>query len=142
MNDFEIKNISGDLGLVVKGPTFEKAFESAAMAYYSLTSDPAAAEPAETVRTAVRGDDPGHLLVNFINDLIYLFETKGFLAGSCKVTIAGTGKNGFELSAELKGEAFDAARHEKKLLIKAATYHELKAIETAGGWRLEIVLDI
>ena len=142
MKNFQIKNISGDLSLVIKGPTLEKAFENAAMAYYSFTSDPDAAEPAETIRAEVRGDDPGHLLVNFINELIYLFETKGFLAGSCAATISGTGKSGLELSAELKGETFDPARHEKKLLIKAATYHKLKAVETAGGWRLEIVLDI
>ncbi len=142
MNGFEIKDLSGDLGLAVKGPTLEKAFENAAMAYYSLTSDPAAAEPAQTLKTEVKGDEPGHLLVNFINELIYLFETKGFLAGSCTVDIAERADGGLVLSAALKGETFDAARHGKELLIKAATYHELKAVKTPRGWLLEIVLDI
>lgn len=142
MKNFEIKDLSGDLALAAKGPTLEKAFENAAMAYYAATSDPDAVERVKTLKAAVKGGDPGHLLVNFLNELIYLFDAKGFLARACSVNISGPAKSGLKLSAVLEGETFDAARHGKKLLIKAATYHKLKAVKTARGWRLNIVLDI
>jgi len=49
---------------------------------------------------------------------------------------------GNRMSARVSGEDFDPERHEKRLLIKAATYHRLSIEEEEGQWVAEIIFDI
>jgi SHS2 domain-containing protein len=46
------------------------------------------------------------------------------------------------LAARLDGEEFNPERHERNLLIKAATYHQLSITQANGLWRAEVIFDI
>jgi SHS2 domain-containing protein len=46
------------------------------------------------------------------------------------------------LKAVLTGCAFDPERSEKKLLIKAATYHNLSLNKINSGWEATVIFDI
>lgn len=48
----------------------------------------------------------------------------------------------FSVRALVWGEEFDPARHEGKLLIKAATYHRLSIQKIGETWETEVIFDI
>jgi SHS2 domain-containing protein len=74
------------------------------------------------------------LLVNFLQELLFLHETQRVLLKEFQVHIEGT-----RLHARVRGETIDKRRHELKLAIKAVTYHRLKVDPKAGV--AEVIFD-
>jgi SHS2 domain-containing protein len=46
------------------------------------------------------------------------------------------------LKGSVSGEDFDPERHERRLLIKAATYHQLSIERREGQWVTNVIFDI
>jgi SHS2 domain-containing protein len=46
------------------------------------------------------------------------------------------------LEAVVSGEPIDQSRHELKIEVKAATYHELKVEERDGAWAARVIFDV
>ncbi len=135
---FEILDISGDVGLRVRGRSLEELFVNSALGLYSLVTDLSGVEPAQSVDIKVIRESLDGLLVGWLNELIFRFDTYGFIGK--EVLIKHINENRVE--ADIKGEDFDPDRHEKGLLVKAATYHNLRIEEKNGIWTAEVVLDI
>ncbi|MEJ2182470.1 MAG: archease [Nitrospirota bacterium] len=135
---YEVLDLSGDVGVRARGGSLPEAFGEAALAMYSLITEPAAIRPEEVRRVEVRSHSREGLLVSWLNELIYLFDVHGFVGKSVEF-------ESFEdtaLVAEVRGERFDPQRHEGGLLLKAATYHGLTLEQGPEGYRLEIMFDI
>ncbi len=122
------------------GRTLEEAFGNAALATASLMWDWTKVEPRLAVPIRVAGKDREQLLVNFLNELLYLFETRGFLVASADDVRIGREGEGFALEAVFRGDSV-SDRHEIYGLVKAATYHEM-AIEEEGGFAVQLVVDM
>jgi SHS2 domain-containing protein len=105
---------------------------------YSLISDIATFGTGTIVEITVADETPEGLLVNFLNELIYRFEVDGFVART--VTISSITE--WSLNAILQGEAFDPEHHEQRLLLKAATYHNILVKRTGQGCMVEVLFDI
>ncbi|NOY40142.1 MAG: archease [Nitrospirae bacterium] len=135
---FEILDISGDVGLRVHGRSLEELFINSALGLYSLITELSDVEPAETVDIKVNRESLDGLLVGWLNELIFRFDTYGFIGK--EVRIKNINENRVE--AEIKGEEFDPERHERGLLVKAATYHNIRIERNNGIWIAEVVLDI
>jgi SHS2 domain-containing protein len=52
------------------------------------------------------------------------------------------GLNPYLFKAVLSGEEFDPERHESRLLIKAATYHQLRIEKVNDVWEIDVIFDI
>jgi SHS2 domain-containing protein len=78
------------------------------------------------------------LLVDWINDLVYLFEGEGVV---CR-RFAFPAWSPTSYRAEAFGEPADAARHDPRDLVKAATYHGLSVRELPGRWEAKVILDV
>ncbi|VAX32533.1 hypothetical protein MNBD_NITROSPIRAE03-2009 [hydrothermal vent metagenome] len=135
---FEILDISGDVGLRVHGRSLEELFVNSALGLYSLVTDLSDVEPTEPVDINVSRESLDGLLVGWLNELIFRFDAYGFIGK--EVRIKNINENRVE--AGIKGEDFDPDRHERGLLVKAATYHNLRIEEKNGIWTAEVVLDI
>jgi SHS2 domain-containing protein len=46
------------------------------------------------------------------------------------------------LEAEVKGESYDARRHDLQSEIKAATYHGLQIERKGEGWEAQVIFDV
>ncbi len=138
MENIEILDISGDLGIRVLAPTLEDIFVNAAVGFYSLTTAIDNVEPVTTVRVSVGEDSAERLLVAWLNELIYLFDTDRFIGKT--VRIESLSNN--HVVAYVCGESFDTERHECGFLIKAATYHKLLLSKGSSGWTAEVIFDI
>jgi len=138
MQPFRILEHTADIGFEALGATREQVFANAARALFHIIVDPAVVEPRERVDVRVQGTNPSELLVNWLSELLYLQDAEGWLFRDFEV-ISLSDKS---IQAVARGEKFDPARHQVKLLVKAITYHQLVLEETARGWRAQVYVDI
>jgi SHS2 domain-containing protein len=122
------------------GRTLEEAFANAALATASLVWDWEKVEPRVRHFIHVKGIDREQLLVKFLGEVLYLFETKRFLLGRVDGLRIRPEFSGFSLEALLEGEPL-SDRHELFGDVKAVTYHDLK-IEECDGFAVQIVVDM
>jgi SHS2 domain-containing protein len=154
MKPFEVIDISGDVGLRSYGKSLKEAFLNAALGMTSLITDLDAIEEKKTLTVSVESHSRDGLLVAWMNELIFHFDTYGFIGKritfteftpSLTLPPRGGGISGgeaFRLKATIYGEEFDPVRHEGKLLIKAATYHKIRVEKKDDIWEIEVIFDI
>lgn len=138
MKTFETLDISGDAGIRAYGATLEEAFCNSAMGLYDLITNPESISEKRSISVEVESHSLEGLIVAWLNELIFQFDAYGFLGK--KVDILAL--HGNRLSATVSGEDFDADIHDRRLLLKAATYHQLKAGQFNGVWEIEVIFDI
>jgi SHS2 domain-containing protein len=125
---------TGELELWVEDRSVEAVFEEALVALGELMAraEGPGGEPAKR-EVATSAPDRAALLAEWLNELIYLAETDGFVPErSERMTIAGS-----TLSATIAGRLGDPTP-----LVKAATYHGLELREEAGQYSAKVVLDV
>ena len=135
---FEILEHTADIGFGAWGPTQAVLFENAARAMGVIAADPDAAEPRTELAVEISGDDYESLLVNWLSEIVYLFDSGRFAPTRYKVDEINPEK----LTARLIGEPRDPARHPWRLIVKAVTYHEIEVAERNGRWEARVFLDI
>ena len=132
---FEEFDHTADVGIRAYGATLDELFENAAAGMFSLVADLEAVEPRGEVEVRVDGEDLGGLMVNWLQELLFLHETQRLLLCEFEVKLKD-----LSLTARARGEKIDKRRHELKLAVKAVTYHNLK-VDPAKGVA-EIIFDI
>jgi SHS2 domain-containing protein len=132
---FRILEHEADVGFEAYGWDQEELFANAAYALFSLITDP------ETVRTGVTKhitiNNGEELLVVFLNELLYLWDTKRFIPGHFSIAV----KEG-RLEAEIAGETLDPDRHPVHKEVKAVTYHKFTIQKEGERLKATIFLDI
>jgi len=81
--------------------------------------------------------DEESLLVEWLNELIYLFDTENIIFKRFDITEI----NDTRLKARIHGEKVDSSKHKLKIGVKAATYHLLK-VSKGDGCQVQVLLDI
>ncbi len=134
----ELENITADLGIEAWGHSLEDAFSSAAHGLASLLSElPGGEQPLEK-DIHLEADSLPTLLVQFLNEIIYLEETQDFLPGAVKhLTLTGN-----RLDATLTGAAYDPEIHTLNAQVKAATYHGLEIKKEGDTVRIKVIFDV
>jgi SHS2 domain-containing protein len=135
---FEIIDHTADIGIVVHGTDVEELFSNAALALFSLITEPESIEEKLHLDLEVSSEDRDGLLVEWLNELIYLFDAKHILFN--RFEIESLTHN--QLKATCYGEGFDPIKHKIKRGVKAATYHMLKLDKNSHGCKAQIILDI
>jgi len=135
---FEIIDISGDAGIRAVGDDLKELFKSAAEGMYSLITDISGIEPRQAVRTSLSSHSTEGLLVSWLNELIFYFDAYGFIGREIEIKEISDKI----IDAIIRGEEFDISRHERRLLVKAATYHNLKIVKEDGRLKAEVIFDI
>lgn len=141
MKQFEILDISGDVGIRAYGKSIEDVFRNAAIGMYSLTTNLENVRGEKTIEISVESQSLEGLLVSWLNELIFQFDTYGVIGKEISIKAISYQPSAF-LKAEIKGEEFNPERHERKLLVKAATYHKLKIEKINDIWGVDVIFDI
>jgi SHS2 domain-containing protein len=135
---FEVFDHTADLGLRIQAADSGELFAEAGRALLAVVvSNPDAVEPRDELTVRISGGDIKYLFVDWLVELLYLFESKRFLAREFVPILDDAG-----LSASVRGEPCDPARHMLAHEVKAVTYHGLLVEQTADGWLAEVILDI
>lgn len=140
MKKYELLDISGDVGLKIWGKTLEELFENAAEGMYSLITNARQIKEKKTIGFVTESSSLESLFVSWLNELIFHFDTYGFIGKAIKIDSLSLSK--YRLNASVSGEDYNPQKHESKLLIKAATYHNLRIEKTGDIYKAEIIFDI
>jgi len=135
--DFEIVNHTADVGIAAYGVDMKQAFTNAAKGLFSLITELDDIEEVLHRDIEVTATDKESLLVEWLNELIYLFDTENIIFKRFDVTEL----NNTRLKARSYGEKVDRSRHKLKTGVKAATYHMLK-INKGDGCKVQVLFDI
>lgn len=139
---FEEVDHTADVGLRVRAASLEGLFRQAALGLAALLTDPAALEPSERVAIEMRGLDLEELLVGWLNELIYRFESDRLVLTAFPALRVERGETGYRLSATGTGGRWVPKRHPSGAPLKAATYHGLKVVPaTDGGFEVTLIFD-
>ncbi|MGB9002574.1 MAG: archease [Nitrosotalea sp.] len=110
-----------DAFIEVTGQTLEEAFETAGMAVVDTIFDIKSVEKKTGKKIEIKARDLNNLLYSWLEEIIILTITDGFVGASFKVCI--TRPNEYVLNATIDGEEIDLQKHHFKLEIKAPTFH-------------------
>ena len=138
---YEFFDHTGDIGVSLMGRTVDELFVSAALAFSDTITLLAGIEPRRPEELNVAAPELDLLLVDFLSELLYRFDTRGWLSRDAQVAVRQR-DGGWELEGTLIGERHDSARHPVKVLIKAVTYHRLNVAQRDGLWRADVVFDV
>jgi SHS2 domain-containing protein len=137
--DFELISFTADVGLKARGTDLGHAYANAARGMFSLIVDPDKVNELVCRDVEVSASDREELLVEWLNELIFLFDTEMLLFARFQI---GTW-NETSLRARCYGEKIDRSRHNLKRGIKSATYHKLKVEKlTDDEYEVQVLLDI
>lgn len=164
---FDFVPHTADIAVRVRARTEEAVFAVAAAAFTEALTERRAVLGTAMRRVELAGAELDLLLVDWLEELLFLFETEGFLVREASVAITGgapamtdgltkatkeepkglatdlRGDRGeYVIRATLHGETRDPSRHPLKLLIKAVTYHGLHITRTDGGYEATVIFDI
>ena len=138
---FTFLDHTADIGIDIWDRSMEKLFETAALAVTDILIGNDIIEFVDSAAISLEAGEPELLLVEWLSEVVYLFETKGLLVGRSEVAIEH-GDSAWRLRATVWGESLDPERHHVNVLLKAVTYHDLRLIESPDGWSARVIFDI
>ena len=125
---------TADLAMRAYGRDLKELFANAAHGMFDLMAEPASDEPPRRREVALEGSDYEALLVDWLNELIYLHEVEG--ETYTQFTIQDISSTALRASVEGRSTS------RKIKAIKAATFHDLRIREMGGGYEATIVFDV
>ena len=136
MSGFEILEHTADVGVLAVGPSLETCFANATHGLVEIMGI-GAPGGGEDVAIDVSAEDLGALLVEWLDEVIYLHETRD--AGVAAVRVDRVTERRATGSVRLTRRAVGAADGTQ---VKAVTFHQLLVEETAAGWRAQVYFDV
>ena len=135
---YETIEHTADIGIRVQAPTLAELFANAAYGMFDLICN------AESIRgeieqpITVTANDPEELMVNWLGELLFMFETQKLLFSEFDVTEI----DNRHLQATVRGEEYSPDRHELDHGIKAVTYYGLEIGRENSNWTAAVVFDV
>ena len=140
---YRVLEHTADVGVAAWGPTPADAFSMASLGMFEVVLDEDPLEwrgqgRKETLRVEAEGARWPDLLVNWLAELVYLFDVEGFVPqrfdfARCEPPTA---------SAEIVGVIMRDPADTGGTAIKAVTYHQLLVDISPGSTALQVIFDI
>lgn len=135
---YEVFEHTADLGLRIRAADLNSLFADAGRGMFSvIAGDLAGISARDAHKFDLEGTEVDYLLFDWLNELLYAFESQRLLFVAFDVHVTKTG-----LQATVSGEPWDPARHRLEHEVKAITYHALRVVQQSDGWLAEVILDI
>ncbi|KHG65406.1 phosphoribosylformylglycinamidine synthase [Thermus sp. 2.9] len=131
---------TADIGFEVEAESLEGLFQAALKGLLAVMFQNPPEGGKKGRRLTLWAEDLDTLLVRYLNELIYLIQTKGFVPGKAKVSIREE-EGGYRLEAHLRGEPFQEAFGFQGE-VKSTTFHGLYVGQEGGRWRARVILDV
>jgi SHS2 domain-containing protein len=135
MGGYEIIEHTADVGIEAADSTLEGVFEQIAHGLFEILGawEPG---PGDEVELELEPADHGGLLVDWLNELLFIQDTRDIVFTSLKV--GKIDDRGLHATIEIKPRttALDGTA------VKAATFHRLSVEERDQGWNARVYLDV
>jgi SHS2 domain-containing protein len=138
VNSYRLLEHTADMGIEAEGETQAALFQQMALGLRQIITACPDIRPQTEMMIDVVGMDREELLVNWLNELVFLLETRHFLPAIFEIETIDEQR----LRARVRGETFDPARHFLEREIKAVTYHQIKVESTGQYWSAQVFVDL
>ncbi len=135
---YEAFEHTADIGLHVYGSSLRELFVHAAQGMESLMVSPEQVRIQVSREIVVEGHDIVSLLIAWLNELIFLFDTEYLIFREFEIGSLTE----IHLEGRASGEPYDVQRHDLGSAIKAVTWHEAAVERTDEGYKARIIFDI
>ncbi len=127
---------TADIKFRAFGKNLEEVFENSAYALTKVICDDKI-KGGKILKIKVKGKDFENLLYEFLEEILFLFETKNFLLSKIKKIKIDKNKN---LTAEFSGD--DSENYQLHAHVKAATYNEMFVKKIGKKFVSQVVVDV
>ena len=135
---YRVTTRQSEFAVKVTGGSQADLFANSAFALFDVMSDVAKIEIKERLPLEVEGTDRDDLLVNWMRELLYLYQGSGYLLKEFVIReVKDT-----SVKAEVCGEKIDPDRHEIKQEIAAVAYHQSRMTKTGNQWTAQLIFEV
>lgn len=134
---YQLLDRSGGIAVAVTGRSLRELFEEAAAAFTASMTSLDRVEPKRPEELDLDAPELDLLLVDFLSELLYRFDTRGWLTRFAEVELHEK-DGGWSLQGTLRGERLEPARHDIRVLIKAVAFHGLHVRQSDDVWTASI----
>lgn len=127
-----------ELAVKVFGSSQVELFQNSGWALFDVTTDIEKIETKDCVPLEVEGTDRDDLLVNWVRELLYLYQGSGYLLKEFRISELGDKL----VKAEACGEKIDPDRHEIKSEIMAIAYDKSRMAKTGDQWTAQLIFEV
>jgi SHS2 domain-containing protein len=138
MKPYELIDHTADIGIKAYGSDLKELFKNAAFAMFDIMADLQGLKTSVTVE--VRKDAPNReeLLIEWLDELLYNFYTKGLIFSTFEITEL----DDQHIVGKAHGRHIGENKSRLKTEIKAATYHDLKIEQKENSWQTQLIFDV
>ncbi len=140
MEKYKFLDHTADAKFQAFGNTLEEAFCNAALATVSLMWDWEKIEKKVELQVEVQGRDLKQLLCSFLEEIVYLLDSRSFLLGVPERVRLDKKAGLYTLKALFKGDEY-SEKYEIHGDVKAITYDEMEIVED-DRFMVQVVVDI
>src|SRR5499426_310565 len=135
---YRITRHQTELAVRITGSSQADLFANSAFALFDVMTDPTTIEITERIPLEVEGSDRDDLMVNWMRELLYLYQGSGYLLKEFHIREA----KDTLVKAEVCGEKIDPDRHEINKEILGIAYHQSRMQKTGDQWTAQLIFEI
>ncbi len=121
---FQYLEHTADVGVDVEADDLAQAFSEAGLALFGIMTETEGFEAKTEVQVSATGDDLESLLYNWLEELIFTFDTERLIL--VRIEVGDISADPPSIRATCFGEEFDQSVHGSGTEVKAITYHRMK----------------
>ncbi|MCU0665519.1 MAG: archease [Candidatus Omnitrophica bacterium] len=135
---YQILDHTADIGMRVQAKDLSGLFRNAGLALFDISAQKVNPSKTESHQMVVmqKGANAEELLVNWLNQLLYLSQTESMVFEDFKINQVS------DKFIDAVAVGVDMNHYKVNTEIKAATYHELKLSQTPRGYQAQVVFDV
>ncbi|HWX78329.1 MAG TPA: archease [Candidatus Acidoferrales bacterium] len=136
--NYRLTTRQSELAVRVIGNSQADLFANSAFALFDVMTDVDKIEIKEELPLEVEGMDRDDLLVNWMRELLYLYQGSGYMLKEFRIhDVKDT-----VVKAAVCGEKIDPDRHEIRKEISAVAYNQGRMQKTGNQWTAQLIFEI
>jgi len=137
-NKYRITKHQNELAVRITGNSQAELFVNSGLALFDVMADPDKIEVKDRLPLEVEAADRDELIVNWLRELLYLYQSGGYLVKEFKIIEV---KDSL-VKAEVCGEKVDPDRHEIKQEIATVAEHKSRMQKTGNQWVAQVIFEL
>lgn len=135
---YRLMTRQSELAVKVVGNSQAELFANSAFALFDVMTDLEKIEVKERLPLEVEGADRDDLMVNWMRELLYLYQGSGYLLKDFQIReVKDT-----LVKADVCGEKIDPDRHDIKKEVTAVAYHQSRMEKTGNQWTAQLIFEV
>ena len=135
---YHVSKHASDLTMRIVGKSEADLLTNSAFALFDLMTDLEKVQPLEPLPVEAEGIDQDDLMVNWMRELLYIFQVSGYLLRDFMIQEIKDN----HVRAEVRGEKFNPDAHEIRQELHSVLYEQCRMEKTGNQWTARVTFEI